>query len=65
MEREVLPACEHFGLGFLPFFPLAPRPAHRQVQARRDAARGHAASPWGRASPSATDTNFDKVEALT
>jgi aryl-alcohol dehydrogenase-like predicted oxidoreductase len=22
-EAEVLPACEHFGLGFLPFFPLA------------------------------------------
>jgi aryl-alcohol dehydrogenase-like predicted oxidoreductase len=21
-EKEVLPACEHFGLGFLPFFPL-------------------------------------------
>jgi aryl-alcohol dehydrogenase-like predicted oxidoreductase len=21
-EQEVLPACEHFGLGFLPFFPL-------------------------------------------
>ena len=23
VEGEVLPACEHFGLGFLPFFPLA------------------------------------------
>jgi aryl-alcohol dehydrogenase-like predicted oxidoreductase len=23
VEREVLPACEQFGLGFLPFFPLA------------------------------------------
>ena len=23
VEKEVLPACEHFGLGFLPFFPLA------------------------------------------
>jgi aryl-alcohol dehydrogenase-like predicted oxidoreductase len=22
-ETEILPACEHFGLGFLPFFPLA------------------------------------------
>jgi aryl-alcohol dehydrogenase-like predicted oxidoreductase len=22
VETEVLPACEHFGLGFLPFFPL-------------------------------------------
>jgi aryl-alcohol dehydrogenase-like predicted oxidoreductase len=22
VEAEVLPACEHFGLGFLPFFPL-------------------------------------------
>ena len=22
VENEVLPACEHFGLGFLPFFPL-------------------------------------------
>jgi aryl-alcohol dehydrogenase-like predicted oxidoreductase len=22
-EADVLPACEHFGLGFLPFFPLA------------------------------------------
>ncbi|GGK97081.1 aldo/keto reductase [Mangrovihabitans endophyticus] len=22
VESEVLPACEHFGLGFLPFFPL-------------------------------------------
>jgi aryl-alcohol dehydrogenase-like predicted oxidoreductase len=23
VEADVLPACEHFGLGFLPFFPLA------------------------------------------
>jgi aryl-alcohol dehydrogenase-like predicted oxidoreductase len=22
VETEILPACEHFGLGFLPFFPL-------------------------------------------
>jgi aryl-alcohol dehydrogenase-like predicted oxidoreductase len=58
VEAEVVPACEHFGLGLLPFFPLAnglltgkykrgepPPPGSRLAGGGRYAAR-FAAAPW-------------------
>ena len=66
MEREVLPACERFGLGLLPYFPLAsglltgkysrdvaPPPGTRLAAAGALAARA------------LNDRNFVIVEALT
>jgi aryl-alcohol dehydrogenase-like predicted oxidoreductase len=40
VERELIPTAKAFGLGILPYFPLARRPADRQVQAWRGAAAG-------------------------
>jgi aryl-alcohol dehydrogenase-like predicted oxidoreductase len=57
VEAEVLPACEHFGLGMLPFFPLAsglltgkyrrgePAPAGGRLAESRYAER-LAGAPW-------------------
>jgi len=64
VEREVLPACERFDLGFLPFFPLAsglltgkyargaPPPEGSRLSGRRG-------------SRTLNDANFDIVERLT
>ncbi|WP_242129505.1 aldo/keto reductase [Sphingobium sp. Sx8-8] len=64
VEREVLPTCEHFQLGLLPFFPLAsglltgkyvrgaPPPEGSRLSGRRGA-------------KSLTDDNFDLVERLS
>jgi aryl-alcohol dehydrogenase-like predicted oxidoreductase len=63
IEREVLPACERFGLGMLPYFPLAsglltgkydrgqPAPENTRLSGER-----------GR--NALTDANFDVVEQL-
>ncbi len=63
IEREVLPACERFGLGMLPYFPLAsglltgkydrgqPAPENTRLSGER-----------GR--NALTDANFDVVEKL-
>ena len=40
-EAELLPACEAYGVGVLPFFPLGERAAHREVPAGRAAAGRH------------------------
>jgi aryl-alcohol dehydrogenase-like predicted oxidoreductase len=40
VEAELVPACEHVGVGLLPYYPLGLGPAVRQVPARRAAAGG-------------------------
>ena len=51
-EAEVVPACEHFGLGLIPYFPLDARPADRPVPAGRGRPRGgEALRGGGRAVP--------------
>lgn len=40
LEDQLGPACERFGLGVLPYFPLEYGPAHRQVHPRRRCPRG-------------------------
>lgn len=65
VEHEVLPACGRFGLGLLPFFPLASglltgkyRRGEPPPEATRLAAWG------GRGAAALNEKNFDRVEML-
>jgi aryl-alcohol dehydrogenase-like predicted oxidoreductase len=65
VEREVLPACEHFGLGFLPFFPLASGLLSGKYKRGEAPAEGTRLQAWGaRGQASLTDANFDRIEKL-
>jgi len=64
-DREVLPACEKFGLGFLPFFPLASGLLTGKYVRGEAPPEGTRLAAWGARGQSAlSDRNFDKVEAL-
>jgi len=66
VEREVLPACEHFGLGFLPFFPLASGLLTGKYRRGAPPAEGTRLARWGaKGAAILADENLDKVEALT
>jgi aryl-alcohol dehydrogenase-like predicted oxidoreductase len=66
VEKEVLPACEHFGLGFLPFFPLASGLLSGKYRRGETPPEGTRLAAWGsRGAAAMSDANFDKVEALT
>jgi aryl-alcohol dehydrogenase-like predicted oxidoreductase len=65
VRHEVLPACERFGLGMLPYFPLASGLLTGKY--RRDAeppAGTRLALAEGLARRTMTERNFDRVEAL-
>ncbi len=65
VEREVLPACERFGLGFLPFFPLASGLLTGKYARGEAPPEGTRMAAWGaRAQQAMSDKNFDKVEKL-
>jgi aryl-alcohol dehydrogenase-like predicted oxidoreductase len=65
VEFEVLPACEHFGLGFLPFFPLASGLLSGKYKRGEAPPEGSRLAAWGaRGSAAMSDKNFDKVEKL-
>lgn len=65
VEREVLPACEHFGLGFLPFFPLASGLLSGKYRRGAAPPEGTRLAAWGaRGAQALSDANFDKIEAL-
>ncbi|MBJ7413082.1 MAG: aldo/keto reductase [Phenylobacterium sp.] len=65
VEREVLPACEHFGLGFLPFFPLASGLLSGKYRRGEPPPEGTRLQAWGaRGEAAMSDTNFDRIEAL-
>lgn len=65
VEREVLPACEKFGLGFLPFFPLASGLLTGKYRRGEAPPEGTRMAAWGaRAQQAMSDKNFDKVEKL-
>lgn len=65
VEREVLPACEQFGLGFLPYFPLASGLLTGKYARGEAPAEGTRMAAWGaRAQQALSDKNFDKVEKL-
>ena len=62
VEDEVVPACEHVGVGLLPVLPARLRPAHREVPSRRAGRPRARASPgWPTGSASA---DWDTIEAL-
>jgi aryl-alcohol dehydrogenase-like predicted oxidoreductase len=66
VEREVIPACEHFGLGFLPFFPLASGLLSGKYRRGAAPPEGSRLAAWGaRGEQAMSDANFDRVEALT
>jgi len=66
VEHEVLPACEHFGLGFLPFFPLGSGLLSGKYRRGEAPPEGTRLAAWGSRGASAlSDKNFDKVEVLT
>ena len=65
IEHEVLPACDHFGLGMLPFFPLASGLLTGKYKRGEAAPEGTRMAAWGaRAQAAMSDQAFDKVEAL-
>jgi len=65
VEFEVLPACEHFGLGFLPFFPLASGLLSGKYRRGEAPPEGTRLAAWGaRGAAAMSDKNFDKVEKL-
>jgi aryl-alcohol dehydrogenase-like predicted oxidoreductase len=66
VEFEVIPACERFGLGLLPYFPLASGlltgKYHRGEKPQQDTRL----AAWGpRGAEALSDRNFDRVEALS
>jgi aryl-alcohol dehydrogenase-like predicted oxidoreductase len=64
-EREVLPACERFGLGFLPFFPLASGLLTGKYQRGEAPPEGTRLAAWGaRGQAALSERNFDRVEKL-
>ena len=66
VEHEVLPACENFGLGFLPFFPLGSGLLSGKYKRGETPPEGTRLAAWGsRGAAALSDKNFDKVEKLT
>lgn len=64
-SKEVLPACERFGLGFLPFFPLASGLLTGKYKRGEAAPEGTRLAAWGsRGQAAINDRNMDRVEAL-
>lgn len=65
VEREVLPACERFGLGLLPYFPLASGFLTGKYHRGEPPRQGTRLAAWGKRGQAAlNDRNFDRLEAL-
>jgi aryl-alcohol dehydrogenase-like predicted oxidoreductase len=64
VEAEVGPACEAFGLGMLPFFPLASGMLTGKYRRNEDAPEGTRLAGGGFAARVLTDRNWDIVERL-
>jgi len=66
VEAELLPACERFGVGFLPYFPLASGLLSGKYRRGEAPGEGTRLASWGpRADRVLTAANFDKVERLS
>lgn len=63
IEADVVPAAEHFGLGVLPYFPLASGVLTGKYRRGEDVPDDTRLAAWGRADM-LTDAVFDTVEAL-
>ena len=65
VEFEVTPACERFGLGVLPFFPLASGLLTGKYRRGEAPPEGTRLEAWGkRGAEALNDRNFDKVDKL-
>ncbi len=62
-EAELLPACEHYGLGMLPYFPLASGLLTGKYRRGEPIPEGSRYDVWGMANQ-LTDARFDLVEKL-
>ncbi len=66
LEREVIPACKEFGIGILPYFPLASGMLTGKYSRGVEAPKGTRLSMMGdRAKAAMSDDVFDMVEKLT
>jgi aryl-alcohol dehydrogenase-like predicted oxidoreductase len=66
VEFEVNPACERFGLGMLPFFPLASGLLTGKYRRGEAPAADTRLAAWGaRGQAALNDKNFDRLEALS
>lgn len=66
IEQEVIPACEKYGVGMLPFFPLASGMLTGKYKRGTAPGEGTRLAAMGdRAAAAMSDAIFDKVEALT
>ena len=64
--HEVIPSCRHFGLGMLPYFPLASGLLTGKYVRGEPAPEGtRLANAGARAGRALSDHNFDRLEALT
>ena len=64
--HEVIPGCRHFGLGMLPYFPLASGLLTGKYVRGESAPEGtRLANAGARASRALSESNFDRLEALT
>jgi aryl-alcohol dehydrogenase-like predicted oxidoreductase len=65
VEREVVPACQEFGLGILPYFPLASGLLTGKYSRGAEPPEGTRLALWGdRARAAMSDENFDVVDKL-
>ena len=65
VEFEVIPACERFGLGLLPYFPLASGLLTGKYRRGERPPEGTRMAVWGRRGQEAlSERNFDRVEKL-
>ena len=66
VEHEVNPACERFGLGMLPYFPLASGLLTGKYKRDEAPAEGTRLAAWGpRGAAALNDKNFDRLEKLS
>ncbi|HKR87854.1 MAG TPA: aldo/keto reductase [Phenylobacterium sp.] len=64
--KEVLPACERFGVGFLPYFPLASGLLTGKYRRGRAPPGDGRLANWGeRGRQTLSDVNLDRVAVLT
>ena len=65
VETEIVPACRHFGVGVVPYFPLASGLLTGKYQRGVEAPKGTRLQAGSYFASVMTDENFDKVERLT
>jgi aryl-alcohol dehydrogenase-like predicted oxidoreductase len=66
VEFEVIPACERFGLGLLPFFPLASGLLTGKYRRGEAPGQDTRLAAWGaRGAAALNEKNFDRLETLS